>query len=413
MNKEHAGSETGAPNENTNMKNITVIHHSADFDGLFCREIARRFLGDSAEYIGWDFADKPLEIPESGTVYVMDLPVDRVFGGTFVAGKRCDWPEGTSMHVQQEFVDMTHRLVWIDHHASSIVSHPEALKGYRIDGVAACRLAWQWFSEYQDESVWIMPIKQMFIDRAVKEPYAVQLAGEYDVWDKRNPSAEVFQFGLRSRELVAKDWKWLLTVHDNMKQGEYDLGMTGLAVDKLLQDGRLLQRYQQGVDKVAMERSCIVEFEGLKFLALNTARCNSLTFAAKDVPETGHDALMGFFWKDHQWSVSLYHARHRTDIDLSKIAVKHGGGGHRGACGFQTGELEFAGEMATASPTVSPDEKAAYLFYYDEGEDCWSPAPRLVEEIISAETLSVGDIESVDFKRYDMTPAEFAAIPEV
>jgi hypothetical protein len=84
-----------------------------------------------------------------------------------------------------------------------------------------------------------------------------------------------------------------------------------------------------------MERSFIVEFEGLKFLALTTARCNSLTFAAKDVPETGHDALMGFYFTGQKWSVSLYHAKHNTGIDLSLIAVKYGGGGHRGACGFQ------------------------------------------------------------------------------
>jgi hypothetical protein len=42
------------------------------------------FLGDEGvTYAGWDFGDKPLEIPSEGTVYVMDLPVDRVFGLDF------------------------------------------------------------------------------------------------------------------------------------------------------------------------------------------------------------------------------------------------------------------------------------------------------------------------------------------
>ena len=41
----------------------TVIHHSADYDGIFCREIARKFLPD-AELIGWDFKDEPLAVPE-------------------------------------------------------------------------------------------------------------------------------------------------------------------------------------------------------------------------------------------------------------------------------------------------------------------------------------------------------------
>lgn len=43
---------------NLNTMKTTVIYHSADYDGIFCREIARRFLPD-AELIGWDFADKP------------------------------------------------------------------------------------------------------------------------------------------------------------------------------------------------------------------------------------------------------------------------------------------------------------------------------------------------------------------
>jgi len=34
-------------------------------------------------------------------------------------------------------------------------------------------------------------------------------------------------------------------------------------------------------------------------------------------------------------------AAHRKDIDLSLIAVKHGGGGHRGACGFTCAETPF------------------------------------------------------------------------
>ena len=93
--------------------------------------------------------------------------------------------------------------------------------------------------------------------------------------------------------------------------------------------------YRKRDADVVNSRSFIVEWEGLKFLALTTARCNSLTFAAKDVPETGHDALMAFFFNGKKWRFSLYHVEHRKDIDLSLIAVKHGGGGHRGACGFE------------------------------------------------------------------------------
>jgi hypothetical protein len=90
-----------------------------------------------------------------------------------------------------------------------------------------------------------------------------------------------------------------------------------------------------------MRSAYILEWQGLKFLALNTARgFNSLTFASRDVPETGHDALLGYGF-DGKWRVSLYHANHRKDIDLSAIAIKFGGGGHRGACGFEAGALPW------------------------------------------------------------------------
>jgi hypothetical protein len=303
------------------MTPTTVVHHSADMDGIFCREIARKFIPD-AKLIGWDFADPPLEIP-SGKIYVLDLPVDRVFGFKYeagdVGGKPPQQPGG---------------LIWIDHHKSSIETHPKDIPGYRIDGVAACRLAWQWFSFFKRTDVPgnvaadALPTKDAFVQRNVEEPLAVRLAGEYDVWDRRDPRADVFQFGLRSCELSPKDWEFLLSPNE-------------VKAHELLGNGVLLQNYQQRNDASAMHRSFLVEFEGLTFLALTTVRCNSLTFASKDVPETGHDALMGLYFGGKRWTVSLYHAKHRTDIDLSKIAVKHGGGGHAGACGFQAETLPF------------------------------------------------------------------------
>ena len=292
----------------------TVIHHSADFDGLFCREIARKFLPD-AELIGWDYGDAKIPFPKEGQVYVLDLSPD-------------------CFDRMPDITELT-RLIWIDHHKSAIEKWPSEIAGYRIDGVAACRLAWQWFAfNLRASALWCGPEKQSFVARIVSEPLAVQLAGEYDIWDKRNPDAETFQFGLRAPNggLTQEHWTELL-------DGDFDDGND--LVDVLLEKGALLQNYQQQTDAGVMGRSFQLFFEGLKFLALNTARCNSLTFAAKDVPDTGHDALLGFYWNGEAWTVSLYHARHRMDLDLSVIAVKYGGGGHRGACGFRATKLPF------------------------------------------------------------------------
>lgn len=323
------------------MNKITVIHHSADFDGIFCREIAQKFLPD-AELIGWDWADAKIPFPREGTVYVLDLSPDCFEAITF---------------------EDALRLIWIDHHKSAIdkyAKHEPPLTGYRVDGVAACRLAWQWFNLPRIGGAVTAITKEDFIDRKVTEPLAVRLAGEYDIWDKRDPSADVFQFGLRSQDLDGW-WPAMLSdeatatvaeIENRLEQGsKYDLlpngnikvpGLGDRVVKMLLKNGALLMRYQRETDaSVVNYRSFMVEFEGLKFLTLTIARCNSLTFDAKDLPETGHDALMAFYFNGENWNVSLYHAKHRKDLDLSTIAVKYGGGGHRGACGFRVGKLPF------------------------------------------------------------------------
>lgn len=299
----------------------TVIHHSADFDGIFCREIARKFLPD-AELIGWDYGNPALPFPEAGMVYVLDLSPECFEKTKHVAGS------GEVV----AWID-SERLVWIDHHKSAIDKWPKDIPGCRIDGVAACRLAWQWFTlEPRNRGGNShLPDKQSFIDRKVSEPLAVCLAGEYDIWDKRDPNAELFQHGLRSREFTDITWKYLL--------GE-DLIAGEQCVSDLLDGGKAVQ-YAKSQENAEIVKAYgfDVEFEGLKFLACNHARFNSHLFTAGIKPE--HDALLGFNWSGKDWRVSLYHAPGKEHHDLSLIAIKNGGGGHRGACGFRAEKLAF------------------------------------------------------------------------
>lgn len=320
---------------------VTVIYHRADYDGIFCREIARKFFGESARYIGWDFGDTPLSADlfrESPKVYVMDLPADRVFG--------FDWngPDDRNSRAVAMAAGFE-QLIWIDHHKSSIDSLPKEMIGYRIDGVAACRLAWQWFfnpmgpmNPNLQEPDYHLPTDVQFKNREVSEPLAVRLAGEYDIWDHRDNDADVaFQFGLDSQ--VELSWGDLLALEsDGDKHREY--------ISHVISDGRAAMRcYARRDADVMNHRSFLADFEGLRFLVLNTPRCNSNTFKSKDVPETGHDALMAFYCTGRDWSVSMYHAAHRKDLDLSEIAKKHGGGGHRGACGFLSHRLPFVTDL--------------------------------------------------------------------
>ena len=292
------------------MKTV-VIYHRADFDGIFCREIAHKFLPE-AELIGWDYGDPEPYVSKEDDLYILDLSVPSL---------------------------MEHpKLIWIDHHKSAIEKYKRDAKspsGYLIDGVAACRLAWQWFTNETANHVMsdarYLPDKEDYVEHRVKEPCAVRLAGEYDIWDRRDPNAELFQHGLRSDELDEIQWEWLL-------------GMNSDAfVKQLLAQGKIVQYVQRQSDKAAIE-SCgyTIQWEGLTFLAVNAGArgFNSFLFAAGLKPE--HDACLGWrMVKPGKYSVSLYHAPGKEHHDLSLIATKYKGGGHRGACGFTVEELPF------------------------------------------------------------------------
>jgi hypothetical protein len=282
------------------MSKTVVIHHSADFDGIFCREIAKKFLPD-ATLIGWDYGDPvpdPTVISSDDQLYMLDISVESLMGHP--------------------------RLQWVDHHKSAIQKWPN-VRGYQIDGVAACRLAWQFFT-HPEGTPDPLPEKEDYIERRVSEPLAVRLAGEYDIWDKRDPNAELFQYGLRSCD-ISGYWPNLLRDDEETVASLLDRG-EAVQYAKAQENEGIIKSY--GFD---------VDFEGLHFLACNHARFNSLLFTAGIKPE--HDALLGFNWSGKEWRVSLYHAPGKEHHDLSAIAVKYGGGGHRGACGFRMKSVPF------------------------------------------------------------------------
>jgi hypothetical protein len=183
-----------------------------------------------------------------------------------------------------------------------------------------------------------LPTKQDFLDRKVSEPLAVRLAGEYDIWDRRDPDAELFQHGLRTRDLETARWGdhsyWEVMLGN-------DVQMAKAIVNDMLVSGRYLQYAQTKQNEdVITHYGFTVQFEGLTFLACNHARYNSHLFTAGLNPD--HDACFGFKYNGKgKWEVSLYHAPGKEHHDLSLIAVKHGGGGHAGACGFITDKLPF------------------------------------------------------------------------
>lgn len=274
------------------MNTTLVITHSADLDGTCSQAIARRALADKADYLGWDYSDDIPDTSKYSRVYLIDI----------------SFPP-------PEMLKLVTKLVWIDHHASAIKDNPTYYGGLRIDGVAACRLAWQYFFGNKNAA------KEDYVERRVVEPYAVQLLGEHDIWNHTNPETTPFQYAMQGEK--SPDWELLLTgSSENRPDAIYPLIVKGAAIQDYLAVTEAQLANEAGYD---------ADFEGLKFRVLNTPKKGSMQFDASI--KDHHDGCLRYYWNGETWSCSLYGVAHKKNADLSIIAKKYGGGGHKQACG--------------------------------------------------------------------------------
>lgn len=288
-------------------------------------------------------------------------------------------------------------------------------KGYRIDGVAACRLAWQWFnksknpypcSEFPTQYDWnaIMPRKESYIDREVIEPLAVRLAGEYDVHDSRmktEPDIELFQHGLRSRELGPDTWDILLSGPTEPENGKR--GLAELYVETLLDAGQALQfaRANEYRD-VITQQGFDVTFCGITFLACNSHECDirSQLFAAGIKPH--HQALLGFTFTGSDWRVSMYRID-GIETDILAIAKKFNGGGHPGACGFHT-PYPIWMEPFRHDGKITPQTTDAVVWARD-----WADTIRKYPNVPADEGAMISWFASAIMAGYDLKSRQCAA----
>ncbi len=325
------------------MKNIAIIYHDADFDGKLSNEVCKFHLGRlypeaKIHSYGWDYGrlvPEPDQIDTDNATY---------------CGAMADWCDYNQIYIVDLSVDelmarpeLRDKIVWIDHHKSAIEKwHATTdangkevgylFNGHRIDGVAACRLCWQWFS-YGPNFGDPRPTKADFVERRVSEPTLIRLAGEYDIWDHRDPDAKALQFGLRccnESELA------------NLVCGQFHGTPESEGVLRnVIEGGRMVKSYcDRNNAEYAAAYAQTIQWEGLTFCALNIGqRGNSDLLSGGIKPE--HDALFAWRWTGNAVLVSLYHAPGKEHHDLSQIAVRYGGGGHRGACGFRINLIQL------------------------------------------------------------------------
>jgi len=285
--------------------NKTIIFYHVDLDGHASGAILQRHLErNNPEMISIDYNDPfPWEkINKDTNVWMADFSLD-------------PWEDMVRLRQQAG------RLTWIDHHKTSIDSYKQHLKsrgklirGIRVDGEAACSLCWKFTHEGTDP------------------PKSIYLAAVYDVWIWQGVEGAIeFQHGSRIFETDPGTEEgrlfWDEIFNSPRKKTE-----------EVIQMGKALIPYRERSNRKFMKSSAFeTEIDGLKVIAVNR-KGNSQQFNSVWNPEK-HTAMLTFAWQKGSWFVSLY--TDRKDIDVSVIAKRYGGGGHRCAAGFQIKELPF------------------------------------------------------------------------
>lgn len=213
-------------------------------------------------------------------------------------------------------IDKGCHVIWIDHHktSSDLLLRSEDypfLKASNLRIVVDTKLcgAVLTYKYFEYETGGVMPRFLRYVD-------------DWDRWTKRYSETYKFKLGVESVHHAPTDqiWKSLMFTPDT--------------TEHMLQEGDIIERY---VDKSNAEYCkafafpCV--FEGMKCYALNI-RANSKVFG-KLIDEA--DAVITFVYDGLSYRYSIYSSK--DYVDCAAIAEKFGGGGHKGAAGFESDRL--------------------------------------------------------------------------
>lgn len=270
-----------------------VLYHANCNDGFCAAWAAWRRFGPGADYLPVQYGQEPPDVT-GRLVFILDFSYKRP--------------------VLLEMASKATSIVVLDHHKTAMADldggEPMAGGRYRMLATGLIvrfdvnksggRLAWEYFRANQSS------------------PWLVDYTEDRDLWRWKLEE---------SREVNACLASWPRTFEEWDK-----LAFDTTAVAHFAEQGKAILRYQsQLVDSICASAREI-DLDGHRILAANTA-CLFSEVAGKLAE--GRPFGAAYFTRSDgkvQWSL-----RSRDDgLDVSEVAKKRGGGGHRNAAGFET-----------------------------------------------------------------------------
>jgi len=267
---------------------LLCLHHN-DADGLCAGAIVRRRFGNDVELIE--------------TNYGQPVPWKKVDAAQTVIVTDFSLPKADMLRIYRA---KGQNFIWIDHHISAIkeMSDHAGIAGLRHVDEAACVLTWQYF--FPDEPV----------------PPAVTYIGDRDIWRFAYPQTRAFSEGLFFADTRAgNDALWLALFNNDEAM-----------VQSLMERGQiLLEARLIGIARRVDAYSFETTFNGFRTLAINLPSSGDV---GHHICSLGYDVAYVYSESELDGVVTTYVTLYSETADVSVLAKKYGGGGHKGAAGF-------------------------------------------------------------------------------
>ncbi|OGY59149.1 MAG: hypothetical protein A3B23_00525 [Candidatus Colwellbacteria bacterium RIFCSPLOWO2_01_FULL_48_10] len=260
---------------------IIIIYHKDCPDGFGGGWAAWKKFGHKAEYIGAKHGDPIAKNLAGRNVYIIDFSYSKL--------------------VIEKVLRDARSLAMIDHHVSArdvVKSVPDHLYAINRSGAA---LAWQYFH----------PRKKI--------PKLLLHIEDVDLWKFKLPKTKEIICMLESQPYNFKVWDKIARDLENTK-----------AAAKYIRAGKAILDYKMSLVAEFVSKADKAVFSGYKALVVNAGVFNS---------EIGNEliklgAQVGIVYSEQGGRRKVSLRSGNNNVDVSKMAQKFGGGGHRRAAGF-------------------------------------------------------------------------------
>lgn len=304
------------------MKNIAVFFHKVDNDGLMSGVIAENYL-----------------MPRVDTIDMVPINYGEDFESA-LANPVSFYEDIYMIDVSDEKFMRNHgkKIIYIDHHKNAMDTMPPVRDRHCIDGVAACRLVFDYLTSGPD---YLFHDKGYYVNRENPlEPLCVAILGEYDIWDKNSCVGEKLNFGqdvkYNSVRFLFNATKKILVGDSPDKTLDFDVIEANKNTSVYLTDWSylkyLITKGEGALDyiKSTIERITPVPFvyDFSRGVYINTSLDPSLVGLSYQLKDD-EDFVM--VWHLNKGFDNVSASFRSNKIDVSEIARKFGGGGHKSA----------------------------------------------------------------------------------